>query len=83
MSLTTSEKKEKHNEDDQLQQQQEDKSVENELAANKTVEQHMADLVSAEEYLDHVKGIQMLPYQRQMFLDMAHSDGLIVCAKYA
>lgn len=62
-----------------------EKTIQEKLVEEKqleqAMEQHMVDLVSAEEYLDHVKGIQMLPYQRQMFLDMAHSDGLIVCAK--
>ncbi|XP_067634879.1 DNA repair endonuclease XPF isoform X2 [Eurosta solidaginis] len=40
----------------------------------------LANIMTAEEYLQH-KDIQMLEYERQIFLDMVNSDGLLVCAK--
>lgn len=44
---------------------------------------NMSALVTAEEYLELNKtALQMLPFQKQMFLDMTTNDGLLVCAKY-
>ncbi|XP_055640284.1 DNA repair endonuclease XPF [Toxorhynchites rutilus septentrionalis] len=43
-------------------------------------EQELSELVDAEEFLAS-QGIPMLEYERQMFLDLLHSDGLVVCAK--
>lgn len=40
----------------------------------------MVNAATAEEFLDK-RGVPMLPYQKQMFLDMIYSDGLLVCAK--
>lgn len=46
-------------------------------------EENMSALVTAEEYLELNKtALQMLPFQKQMFLDLITSDGLLVCAKY-
>lgn len=39
----------------------------------------LANIATAEEYL---MGVQLLNYEKQMFLDMVYSDGLMVCAKY-
>lgn len=45
-------------------------------------EEHcMNEMAYAEEFLTKKSSIQMLPYQKQMFLDLIHSDGLLVCAK--
>uniref|UniRef100_A0A1A9UPJ2 DNA repair endonuclease XPF n=1 Tax=Glossina austeni TaxID=7395 RepID=A0A1A9UPJ2_GLOAU len=38
----------------------------------------LANIATAEEYL---MGVQLLNYEKQMFLDMVYSDGLMVCAK--
>lgn len=38
-------------------------------------------IANAEEFLASEHGVVMLPYQKQMFLDLAYMDGLIVCAK--
>jgi DNA excision repair protein ERCC-4 len=43
-------------------------------------ETELADLVSAEEYLDLHK-VQLLDYEKQMFLDLVHSDGLVIVGK--
>lgn len=46
-------------------------------------EANMSALVTAEEYLELNKTVKrMLPFQKQMFLDMTTNDGLLVCAKY-
>lgn len=39
----------------------------------------LSAVVSAQEYIDNCK--YMLEYERQMFLDMCHSDGLLIAAK--
>lgn len=46
-------------------------------------EENMSALVTAEEFLElnnHI--LRMVPFQKQMFLDMTTNDGLLVCAKY-
>ncbi|XP_055603045.1 DNA repair endonuclease XPF [Uranotaenia lowii] len=43
-------------------------------------EQTLGELVDAEEFLAS-QGVSMLEYERQMFFDLIHSDGLVVCAK--
>lgn len=46
-------------------------------------EDNMSALLTAEEYLELNKtALRMLPFQKQMFLDLTTSDGLLVCAKY-
>lgn len=40
----------------------------------------LGELVDAEEFLAS-EGVSMLEYERQMFFDLLHSDGLVVCAK--
>lgn len=46
-------------------------------------EANMSGLVTAEEYLELNRfALKMLPFQKQMFLDMTTNDGLLVCAKY-
>jgi len=40
----------------------------------------LANVATAEEYLIRKK-INFLEYEKQMFLDMINSDGLVVCAK--
>ncbi|XP_036339541.1 DNA repair endonuclease XPF [Rhagoletis pomonella] len=40
----------------------------------------LANVMTAEEYLQR-KDVQMLEYERQIFLDIVNADGLIVCAK--
>lgn len=40
----------------------------------------LANLVTAEEYLLR-KDVVLLEYEKQMFLDMVHADGLLVAAK--
>ncbi|XP_055923295.1 DNA repair endonuclease XPF [Eupeodes corollae] len=43
-------------------------------------ENDLANVLTAEEYLTQ-KNIVLLDYERQMFVDMVQSDGLVVCAK--
>lgn len=43
-------------------------------------DQALGELVDAEEFLAS-HGVSMLEYERQMFFDVLHSDGLTVCAK--
>ncbi|KAM8719582.1 hypothetical protein ACLKA7_005768 [Drosophila subpalustris] len=43
-------------------------------------DEDLANLVTAEEYLLR-KDVVLLEYEKQMFLDMIHHDGLLVCAK--
>lgn len=43
-------------------------------------EKKMCEAVGAEEFLDK-SGVYMLPYQKQIFLDLVYSDALVVCAK--
>ncbi|XP_055541301.1 DNA repair endonuclease XPF [Wyeomyia smithii] len=43
-------------------------------------EQALGELMNAEEFLA-VHSIAMLEYERQMFFDLLHADGLVVCAK--
>lgn len=45
------------------------------------LEKKMCEAVGAEEFLDK-SGVPMLPYQKQIFLDLVYSDALVVCAKY-
>lgn len=44
------------------------------------LEKKMCEVVGAEEFLDK-SGVYMLPYQKQIFLDLVYSDALVVCAK--
>ncbi|XP_062139440.1 DNA repair endonuclease XPF [Drosophila sulfurigaster albostrigata] len=43
-------------------------------------DEDLANLVTAEEYLLR-KDVVLLEYEKQMFLDLIHQDGLLVCAK--
>lgn len=43
-------------------------------------DEDLANLVTAEEYLMR-KDVQLLEYEKQMFLDLVHADGLLVSAK--
>ncbi|XP_070144503.1 DNA repair endonuclease XPF isoform X2 [Drosophila kikkawai] len=43
-------------------------------------DEDLATIVTAEEYLMH-KDVVLLEYEKQMFLDTVHADGLLVCAK--
>lgn len=43
-------------------------------------DEELANLVTAEEYLLR-KDVVLLEYEKQMFLDMVHADGLLVAAK--
>lgn len=43
-------------------------------------DEELANLVTAEEYLMR-KDVVLLEYEKQMFLDMVHADGLLVAAK--
>lgn len=45
------------------------------------LEKKMCEVVGTEEFLD-ANGVYMLPYQKQIFLDLVYSDALVVCAKY-
>ncbi|XP_055380377.1 DNA repair endonuclease XPF [Condylostylus longicornis] len=40
----------------------------------------MTDITSAEEYLEK-KNVILLPYEKQIFLDMIQSDALMICAR--
>jgi DNA excision repair protein ERCC-4 len=40
----------------------------------------MGELVDAEEYLER-NASSLMEYEKQMFLDTLHADGLVVCAK--
>lgn len=56
---------------------------EKELArASPTIEEdaYMTELLDAEEFINQ-KGVRMLEYEKQMFLDMLYSDALCVCAR--
>lgn len=44
------------------------------------LEKKMCEVVGAEEFLDK-SGVYMLPYEKQIFLDLVYSDALVVCAK--
>lgn len=44
------------------------------------LERKMCEAVGAEEFLDK-SGVYMLPFQKQIFLDLVYSDALVVCAK--
>lgn len=44
------------------------------------LEKKMCEAVGAEEFLDK-SGVYMLPFQKQIFLDLVYSDALVVCAK--
>lgn len=48
--------------------------------AENAEEQECVMLANAEEFLSK-NNVVMLPYQKQMFLDLVYMDGLIVCAK--
>ncbi|XP_034490838.1 DNA repair endonuclease XPF [Drosophila innubila] len=43
-------------------------------------DEDLANLVTAEEYLLR-KDVVLLEYEKQMFLDLIHQDGLLVCGK--
>lgn len=51
-----------------------------EMQTNDDEDQELANLVDAEEFIAE-KGVGMLEYEKQMFLDVLHSDALVVCAK--
>lgn len=51
-----------------------------EMDTNDAEDQELANLVDAEEFIAE-KGVRMLEYEKQMFLDVLHSDALVVCAK--
>lgn len=53
---------------------------EDEGIAELDLEKKMCEVVGAEEFLDK-DGVYMLPYQKQIFLDLVYSDALVVCAK--
>lgn len=40
----------------------------------------LTQLVDAEEFLA-TEGVPLLEYEKQMFLDLLHTDALVVCAK--
>lgn len=44
-------------------------------------EQYLNEMLYAEEFLSKRNAISMLPFQKQMFLDLIYADGLLVCAK--
>lgn len=48
--------------------------------ADLDLEKKMCEVVGAEEFLDK-DGVYMLPFQKQIFLDLVYSDALVVCAK--
>lgn len=50
------------------------------MDTNDAEDQELANLVDAEEFIAE-KGVRMLEYEKQMFLDVLHSDALVVCAK--
>lgn len=54
----------------------EDRLKEAELINEKIAE----ELSKAEEFLEY-KGIDMLEYEKQIFLDLVNADGLVVCGK--
>ena len=41
----------------------------------------LSDLMSAEEYLD-ANDVEMLEYEKQMYMDLVHTDGLVIMAKW-
>ncbi|EDV91996.1 DNA repair endonuclease XPF [Drosophila grimshawi] len=49
-------------------------------SSNGLADEDLANLVTAEEYLLR-KDVQLLEYEKQMFLDLVHTDGLLVSAK--
>ncbi|BFG00357.1 DNA repair endonuclease XPF [Drosophila madeirensis] len=51
-----------------------------ETAAAVQEDEELANVVTAEEYLMS-KDVVLLEYEKQMFLDLVHADGLLVCAK--
>ncbi|XP_022225185.2 DNA repair endonuclease XPF [Drosophila obscura] len=51
-----------------------------ESAAAVQEDEELANVVTAEEYLMS-KDVVLLEYEKQMFLDLVHADGLLVCAK--
>lgn len=51
-----------------------------EMETNDDEDNELANLVDAEEFIAE-KGVRMLEYEKQMFLDVLHSDALVVCAK--
>lgn len=48
--------------------------------SNSIDDQILCEIINAEEYLEN-KGAGLLEYEKQIFLDMVHSDALCVCAK--
>lgn len=65
------------NDDEQFERSQ---SSVTEMETNDADGQELANLVDAEEFIAQ-KGVRMLEYEKQMFLDVLHSDALVVCAK--
>lgn len=65
------------NDDEQFERSQ---SSVTEMETNDADDQELANLVDAEEFIAQ-KGVRMLEYEKQMFLDVLHSDALVVCAK--
>lgn len=51
-----------------------------EMETNDDEDKELANLVDAEEFIAE-NGVRMLEYEKQMFLDVLHSDALVVCAK--
>ncbi|KAH8279533.1 hypothetical protein KR044_011910 [Drosophila immigrans] len=49
-------------------------------ASETLTDEDLANLVTAEEYLLR-QDVVLLEYEKQMFLDLIHQDGLLVCAK--
>lgn len=45
------------------------------------VDQDLAAVAAAEEFLQKNEPASMLPYQHEMFVDVVQSDCLVVCAK--
>lgn len=45
------------------------------------VDQDLAAVAAAEEFLQKNEPAPMLPYQHEMFVDVVQSDCLVVCAK--
>lgn len=50
-------------------------------AFNEAEDAELANAATAEEYLDK-HGDILLDYERQMFLDLIHHDGLLITARY-
>lgn len=51
------------------------------IAELSNVDQDLAAVANAEEFLMQNRPEKMLPYQHEMFVDVMQSDCLVVCAK--